>query len=137
MAAEVSYHSYPGSPAPSLIQAVKVEDPHGWERPVGLFGALVCSWCRRAGLGREDLADVVQEVFQSIHRGIASFQRRLPGRSFRAWIKKITANKIRDLARRNARQALSPSRTRCEVDGWVQSRRAGTKGNSPLCKEGW
>lgn len=86
--------------APSLLGRLKSGECGAWERLVDLYGPVVYSWCRRAGLSAEDAADVGQEVFQAIARGIAAFRRDRPGDTFRGWIWGILQHKLQDYWRR-------------------------------------
>jgi RNA polymerase sigma-70 factor (ECF subfamily) len=95
--------------SPSLLGKVRCHDREGWQRMVQLFGPLVYGWARRAGLQAEDAADVVQEVFHSVAKGLASFRRDEEGDSFRGWLWTIAQNKIRDLSRRR--------RASCQAEG--------------------
>lgn len=92
----------PGSTSSALLQRVKAYDPAAWERLVELYGPLVYGWCRRSGLRTEDAADVVQGVFGAVNRGIGGFRGEQPQGSFRAWLRTITRNKVRDLFRHRA-----------------------------------
>lgn len=87
----------------SLLEAAKMRDAAAWQRLVDLYGPLVCYWCQRAGLDAEDAADVVQEVFRAVARNLDKFERSSRSGSFRGWLVTITTNKIRDLARRQAK----------------------------------
>jgi RNA polymerase sigma-70 factor (ECF subfamily) len=60
-----------GATSTSLIRRVKDRDDEAWERLLDLYVPLVYSWCRRSGMQTEDAADVVQEVFRAVLRGIA------------------------------------------------------------------
>jgi RNA polymerase sigma-70 factor (ECF subfamily) len=75
-------------------------DQAAWERLVELYGPLVYAWCRQAGLQEADALDIGQEVFRSVLAAIADFRRDRPGDSFRAWLRTIVRNKIRDRSRR-------------------------------------
>ena len=127
----------------TLLGQVKAGRPEAWARLVELYGPVVYRWCRRAGVGREDAADVVQEVFCSVAARVADFRRSEPGDSFSAWIGTITRNKIRDWFRRHRGRAEArggtdayehlreipdldePSQTAVRVDdGGLLSRRA-------------
>jgi RNA polymerase sigma-70 factor, ECF subfamily len=72
---------------------------------VALYTPAVYCWCRRVGLNSADAADVGQEVFQSVARGIAKFRHDRPGDSFRGWLRTITSNKINDFFRARGIQA--------------------------------
>ncbi len=84
------------SASTSLIHGLKNQDNEAWQRLLDLYVPLVFSWCRRAGLQSEDCADVMQEVFRSVLRGIAGFRYVSPADTFRGWLQTITKNKIRD-----------------------------------------
>ena len=53
-------------------------------------------------MASRDAADVVQEVLAAISRNLGAFHRDQPGDSFRAWLRTISKNKIRDHFRRRA-----------------------------------
>jgi RNA polymerase sigma-70 factor (ECF subfamily) len=80
----------------SLLERVRARDQAAWERLVGLYGPLVYGWCRRAGLQPTDAADVGQEVFAAVARGIGAFRHDREGDTFRGWLFTITRNKLRD-----------------------------------------
>lgn len=90
-----------GSISSTLLERVRSLRPEAWQRLVDLYGPLVYRWCRQSGLGPEDAADVVQEVFGAVARSVGGFRRTSPGDSFRAWLGTITRNKIRDHFRRS------------------------------------
>jgi RNA polymerase sigma-70 factor (ECF subfamily) len=81
-----------------------LDDPAAWERLLRLYGPAVEGWCRRAGLSAEDAADVRQEVFGAVARGIARFRRDRPGDSFRGWLYAATRSRLVDHWRRAGRQ---------------------------------
>ncbi len=64
-----------------------------------MYGPLVYSWCRRAGLSPEDSGDVSQDVFATLVKKLDLFQNRRPGDSFRRWLKTVTNNRARDFYR--------------------------------------
>ncbi len=79
----------------SLIQQIKANSSDAWERLCHIYTPLVYSWVRRAGLPPEDAADVVQEVFRAVNRGIARFRHEKADDTFRGWLLTITRNEIR------------------------------------------
>jgi RNA polymerase sigma-70 factor (ECF subfamily) len=104
----VTDHAVPQGGTPtslSLIRRVQAEEPDAWRRLFDLYGPLVRSWCRRDGLQDADADDVTQDVFRSVHRSIARFDREPHGGAFRDWLRAITRNAVRDRARRDAREA--------------------------------
>lgn len=98
-----SESSDPGSVSSTLLERVKARRPEAWSRLVDLYGPVVYRWSRQSGVGPEDAADLVQEVFRAVATHVADFRRARPGDSFRAWLATITRNKIRDHFRRRDR----------------------------------
>jgi RNA polymerase sigma-70 factor, ECF subfamily len=92
----------PGSISSSLLEGVKARDSGAWQRLTAIYGPLVYSWTRQAGLSTQDAADVVQEVFLAMVTAIEGFHREQPGDSFRGWLWRVTRNKLRDQWRRGA-----------------------------------
>lgn len=85
-----------------LLCDVQQMDPVAWSRLVDTFGSIVYRWCRCSGVNESDAADVVQDVFASVARGITGFQRQQEQGSFRSWLATITRNRVRDHFRRQA-----------------------------------
>src|SRR5207302_8436111 len=76
-----------------------------WERLVNLYAPLVLHWCRCGGLQHHDVADVFQEVFQSVVAYVGGFRKERERDTFRGWLRRITQNKLRDHFRRLGREA--------------------------------
>lgn len=93
----------------SLLRRALQREPEAWSEMVELYGPLVAYWCRSQHLDLHMTADIVQDVFMAVSRSLGSF-RTLATKSterkssFRGWLWTITANKIRDAARRARRQ---------------------------------
>ena len=66
---------------------------------------LIESWCRRYALQSTDVADIAQEVFAGVSKGIDSFRKEKPGDTFRGWLWTITSRRIKDHYRRLDRQS--------------------------------
>jgi RNA polymerase sigma-70 factor (ECF subfamily) len=79
-------------------------EPEAWGQLVTVFSPIVYRWCRQTGLNGQDAADVVQDVFSSVARGIGRFEREKAEGSFRSWLATITRNRIRDFFRRQSKQ---------------------------------
>lgn len=80
-----------------------------------LYTPLLYFWARRSGETEHDAADLVQEVFIAILKAIPTFRHDSRGGQFRAWLRTIMMNKLRDRKRREmrgekalARQAQEP-----------------------------
>jgi RNA polymerase sigma-70 factor (ECF subfamily) len=83
----------------SLLARANQSETQSWQRLVDLYSPLVFFWCRQAGLEREDSADVMQNVWQSVASHLSGFERQKTG-GFRAWLWTITRNKLNDHFRR-------------------------------------
>ena len=100
--------SQPGAVASttrSLILGLKEFDDDAWDRLVRLYTPLVYHWCRKQGLGADDIPDVVQEVFQSVSAHIDRFRKERSRDTFRGWLHVITRNKAIDHLRRQQKEA--------------------------------
>ena len=98
-----------GSTRASLLARAQAQNTEAWCELVELYGPLVAHWCRNRQLDSHATADIVQEVFSSVVRALEHFDSRsgdsaAHSGSFRGWLWTITANKIRDAARRELRQ---------------------------------
>lgn len=99
----------------SLLSRLRDGDRAGWERLVKLYGSLVYSWCRRAGLSRDDAGDAVQDVFASVSQHLHQFRREQPGDSFRKWLKTIAYNRAREHHRRQAIRPQAQGGTQAQI----------------------
>ena len=103
----------------SLLDRLKVARPEAsdWNRLQGIYLPLIQRWLGRVpGLGDES-ADLAQEVLVVVFREVPRFDRQREG-SFRAWLRQVTVNKVRNYrrqapppARRRARPGRRVSRT--------------------------
>lgn len=77
-----------------LLSLLQIKSTAGWSRFTEIYSPIVYGWARRAGLQDTDAADITQEVFRSVVRGIGGFENRSNG-SFRGWLWTITRNHMR------------------------------------------
>ena len=101
----------PPTRASLLVRLRDRRDDSAWTQFIDLYGPLVYHWCRRAGFGSDDSADLVQDVFRAVVAAIADYRHDRPGDSFRGWLRTITRNRIRDHLRRTAGQAVAAGGT--------------------------
>jgi RNA polymerase sigma-70 factor (ECF subfamily) len=95
----------PSSPtSQSLLERIKADDAAAWDRLIGLYAPLVYRWCRRWDLPDQEIADVLQEVFQAVATHVAGFRKEREGDTFRGWLLTIARNKVRDHYRRAGRE---------------------------------
>jgi RNA polymerase sigma-70 factor (ECF subfamily) len=89
-----------GTTSLGLLERARSHDAAAWDRLVQLYSPLVDRWCRQASLQDADAADVRQEVFLAVARGLDHFRRDSAGGTFRGWLRAITQHKIVDHWRR-------------------------------------
>ncbi len=102
-----------------FLTSLQSLDPEGWRRLVHVFGPIVYRWCRTSGISEQDAADVVQEVFASVARGIPKFQPQKEQGSFRSWLATITRNRVRDYFRKYSRAQPATGGTAAHLQ-WQQ-----------------
>lgn len=88
----------------SLLQRLHDDEEAAWERLVSLYAPLVYYWCRKFDLPDQDLADIVQDVFQSVSAKIHQFHKEKPSDTFRGWLRTISRNKVYDYYRRRGNE---------------------------------
>ena len=89
----------------SLLDRLKVARPDAsdWNRLQEIYLPLIQRWLSRVpGLGDES-ADLAQEVLVVVFREVPRFDRQREG-SFRAWLRQVTVNKIRNYRRKRHRR---------------------------------
>ena len=94
----------------TLLQRLKDEnDTDAWNDFVNRYSPKVFEWCRKNSLQDSDAADVTQQVLLKLVTTMRSFDYDSRRGSFRGWLKTVTANAVKDLARqwqrRNVRAA--------------------------------
>ena len=90
-------------------------DPAAWTRLVGLYAALVATWCRRWGVAEQDIADILQDVFAAVATHLSGFRKDQPADTFRGWLATITKNKVHDYHRRRAVQPAAMGGTEASL----------------------
>jgi RNA polymerase sigma-70 factor (ECF subfamily) len=81
--------------SPSLLERLqKQPDSESWRLLYYLYRPLIRRWLSRIPNLRDEIDDLVQEVLAVLVRELPGFERRREG-SFRAWLRMITANRIR------------------------------------------
>lgn len=93
----------------SLALRLQGNSSQAWRELVELYGPLIESWCHHLGVAEAARADIGQEVFLSVHGGIANFDPRHPQATFRGWLWTITRNAIFQWKRRQGPAAAGGS----------------------------
>ncbi|QDT01673.1 RNA polymerase sigma factor CnrH [Rubripirellula lacrimiformis] len=113
------------------MMGVKQMQPDSWNRLASTFGPIVYQWCRTSGVSSSDAADVVQDVFASVARGIGNFERQKEQGSFRSWLATITRNRIRDHFRNQAKREAAIGGT----DAWQRMEQQAESLESTVCPQ--
>jgi RNA polymerase sigma-70 factor (ECF subfamily) len=108
------------STSTSLIERARANDREAWQRLFDLYFPLVYRWCRYKRLQETDAEFVGQAVLIAAWKGIGRFDWRQPGDSFRAWLRTLTENKLRDFFRTHPDMLFLPDREldKVTVDRW-------------------
>jgi RNA polymerase sigma-70 factor (ECF subfamily) len=91
----------------SLLDRLKEARPNAadWSRLQAIYLPLIRRWLSRVpGVG-SDLEDLAQEVLIIVFREVPRFERRREG-SFRAWLRRVTVNRIRAYFRQRLRRPV-------------------------------
>jgi RNA polymerase sigma factor (sigma-70 family) len=73
-----------------------------WREVVELYSPLLDDWLARFQLQRADREDLVQESLTTVLQHVGSFRHGDQG-SFRAWLRAIVVNRVREFWRRRGR----------------------------------
>ncbi len=93
----------------SLAARLNEGSSNAWRELVDLYGPLIESWCRQAGVPEAARADIGQEVLLAVHRGVAGFNPNHPRATFRGWLWTITRNAVLQWRRRHEPAGLGGS----------------------------
>lgn len=85
-----------------LLQRAKLRESTAWDTLVHAYSPLVYVWCRRRLPQPADAENVGQEVFCAVAEAVAGFEG--DANAFRAWLSRITHNKIADFWRRRQKE---------------------------------
>ena len=98
----------------SLLQRLHApSDETAWQRLLDLYQPLIQHWLRRSGLQSADVDDLVQDVLGVVVRKLPEFQHDERRGSFRAWLRAITVNRVRDFWRKQGARALATGNSEC------------------------
>lgn len=115
MPAEILSQPTGSSDSTTLVGRLKAREQTAWQRFSDLYGPLVYSWARRAGLQDSDAADVTQDVFRAVAEGVSQYHKSRPGDSFRGWLWGIARHKILSEFRRQATRPDMSAETLAEL----------------------
>jgi RNA polymerase sigma-70 factor (ECF subfamily) len=94
------------SPETSLSLLDRLREPDAdaaWERLVRLYTSLLQVWLQAAGLQAADRDDLTQRVLEVLLRRLPTFEHNGRTGAFRAWLRGITVNLLREFWRQRPR----------------------------------
>jgi RNA polymerase sigma-70 factor (ECF subfamily) len=81
----------------SLLDRLQQQpDEAAWKRLVDVYTPLLHAWLRRYAVQPSDADDLVQEVFQVLHRELPQFEHSQHKGAFRRWLRTILVHRLRD-----------------------------------------
>jgi RNA polymerase sigma-70 factor (ECF subfamily) len=88
----------PGTSA-SLLDQARAHAAAAWDRLVALYAPLLRAWLTSAGLQPADRDDLSQRVLEVLVRRLGEFEHNGRPGAFRAWLRGITVNLLREFWR--------------------------------------
>ena len=89
----------------TLLQRLQhSNDPENWERLMSLYRPLLTSWLRRYDVQVSDSDDLIQEVLMAVAKDLPTFDHNGRTGAFRAWLRSIMVNRLRNFWRSRGRQ---------------------------------
>jgi RNA polymerase sigma-70 factor (ECF subfamily) len=95
----------PDTSASLLERACVAGDPDAWNTIVELYTPLLNTWLTSAGLQSADCDDLTQRVLEILVRQLPSFRHNGRTGAFRAWLRGITVNLLREFWRHRSTPA--------------------------------
>jgi RNA polymerase sigma-70 factor (ECF subfamily) len=80
----------------SLLEQARGRQAQAWDRLVGLYTPLLGRWLTAAGLQPADRDDLTQRVLEILVRQLSDFEHSGRPGAFRAWLRGITVNLLRE-----------------------------------------
>jgi RNA polymerase sigma-70 factor (ECF subfamily) len=84
----------------SLLEQLREPGDEGWERVVAIYTSLLHVWFHSAGLQAADRDDLTQRVLEVLVRRMPEFEHNGRPGAFRAWLRGIACNLLREFWRR-------------------------------------
>ena len=93
----------------SLLQQISRNEPDSWARLTEIYTPLLSRWIRQHEVQPADADDLTQEVLLTVSSEIDGFRHTGREGAFRAWLKGILINRIRNYWRQKNRRATGDS----------------------------
>ena len=79
-------------------------ESESWDRLAALYSPLIRTWLRKYGVQESDADDLTQEVLLAVAKDVGKFEHGGRAGAFRAWMKAILVNRMRDFWRARGRR---------------------------------
>jgi len=89
-----------------LDRVRETTEGESWTEFSAMYDGMIHSWLRRHGLQEQDADDVRQEVMTNVFRSIGRFEHNGRPGAFRAWLRTVTSNCLREFWRKNQRRVV-------------------------------
>jgi RNA polymerase sigma-70 factor (ECF subfamily) len=81
----------------SILERIRdANDPEAWQTIVDLYTPVIHAWLTAAGLQPADRDDLTQRVFEVLVRRLPSFEHNRRTGAFRAWLRGIVVNFLKE-----------------------------------------
>jgi RNA polymerase sigma-70 factor (ECF subfamily) len=97
-----------------LFRIRQAADHQAWERLTGLYSPLLAVWLRKYDVQASDVDDLVQEVLLAVAKDVKNFEHGGRPGAFRAWLKAILVNHLRQFWRSRERRPHAAGDTNIE-----------------------
>lgn len=99
----------------SLLDQLKVARPDAaqWRRLQDIYQPLIRAWLARVPALGDEAQDLTQEVFLVVIRELPYFERLREG-SFRAWLRRVTINRVRTFSKERGRRPAAGANAQTE-----------------------
>lgn len=89
----------------TLLQRLQSsDDSENWDRLMSLYRPLLMAWLRKYHVQDFDLDDLMQEVLMAVAKDLPTFDHNGRTGAFRAWLRSIMVNRLRNFWRSRGRQ---------------------------------
>jgi RNA polymerase sigma-70 factor (ECF subfamily) len=95
----------------SLLGQLHNGNEHAWQRLVDLYTPLIRGWLQRQSIPAHEADDLTQEILTVVLRRMPDFQHNQRTGAFRAWLRAITVNCVRDFWRAKRIRPKAPGGT--------------------------
>lgn len=88
----------------NLLTRLRGGDPESWRRMFGLYAPLMRAWLRPRGIQPADIDDLTQNALAVVLRRLPEFRHNGRAGAFRAWLRGVVTNVLRDHLRAAGRR---------------------------------